>query len=205
VADVLLTVEHPHVFTIGRGGKEQHLLDRGKIPFVRANRGGDITYHGPGQMVIYPIVDLRSTLRKAVHVYLRQLEEITVKTLERFDIIARRFPPWTGVWIDDRKIASIGVRVRRGVTFHGLALNVAPDLSYFDRMIPCGLSWAQVTSMKKELRKKIALTDVKAEWVRNFVARLGYTEVKELCPENIQTGSKSNSPAVPITSASNEF
>ncbi|MGH7846266.1 MAG: lipoyl(octanoyl) transferase LipB [Candidatus Binatia bacterium] len=205
VADLLLTVEHPHVFTLGRAGKEQHLLDRREVPFVRTSRGGDITYHGPGQMVAYPIIDLRSTLRKAVHGYLRQIEEATIATLKKFRIRARRSPPWTGIWIENRKIASIGITVRKGVTFHGLALNVSPDLNYFKRIIPCGLSWAEVTSIEKELGRTIPLSEVKDEWVRNFVDRLGYTELKTLCPEDIQIGSRSNSPAVPITFASSEF
>jgi lipoate-protein ligase B len=205
VADLLLLLEHSHVFTLGRAGKEQHLLHQGSVPFVRTTRGGDITYHGPGQMVAYPIMDLRSTLRRAVHAYLQQLEEVTVTTLEKFAIRAHRSPPWTGIWIGNRKIASIGITVRKGVTFHGLALNVSPELDYFKRIIPCGLSWAEVTSMEKELGKIIPLSDVKDEWTRNFVDRLGYTELKTLCPEDIQIGSRSNSPAVPITFASNAF
>jgi len=126
-ADILLLVEHPHVFTLGRSGKESNILSPGNVPVLRASRGGDVTYHGPGQLVAYPILDLNSTLRKDVHRYLRNLELTTIQTLASFGLVADRKPPWTGVWIDNRKIASIGVAVRRRITYHGAALNVSPD------------------------------------------------------------------------------
>lgn len=198
--DMLLLVEHPHVFTIGRGGKQEHLLHRGNIPFHRTSRGGDITYHGPGQIVVYPLVDLRSTLRRDVHIYLRRLERTAILTLKRFGISAERKPPWTGAWIDQRKVASIGVAVRRGITYHGLALNVSTDLAYFRRIIPCGLPWAEVTSMERELGAEIPLARVKEELTRNFVARFGYRELQELCLEDIPIGLKLEPRAVPTTS-----
>ena len=203
--DILLLVEHPHVFTLGRGGKEKHLLHGGEIPFYRTSRGGDITYHGPGQMVAYPVLDLRSTLRRDVHVFLRRLERTIILTLKAFDISARRNPPWTGVWIGERKIASIGIAVRRGVSYHGLALNVTPDLSYFKRIIPCGLPWAEITSMERELGRGISLAWVKEEFIDHFVRQFGYKELKELCPEDIQIVSKSGPQVVPTTSASSGF
>ena len=151
LSDILLFVEHPHVYTLGRGGKEANVLAAGDVPVHRTSRGGDVTYHGPGQLVVYPIVDLRSKLRKDVHRYVRNLEQSAIQTLADFNIAATRRPPHTGIWIDDRKIAAIGVAVRRCITYHGLALNVNTDLSYFQRIIPCGLAWAEVTSMQKEL------------------------------------------------------
>jgi lipoate-protein ligase B len=198
--DMLLLVEHPHVFTIGRGGKQEHLLHRGNIPFHRTSRGGDITYHGPGQIVVYPLIDLRSRLRRDVHVYLRRLERTAILALKGFGISAKRKPPWTGVWIGHKKIASIGVAVRRGITYHGLALNVSTDLAYFNRIIPCGLPWAEVTSMERELGREIPLAQAKEELTRNFVARFGYRELQELCLEDIPTGSKLEPRAVPTTS-----
>ena len=205
LGDVLLMLEHPHVFTSGRGGKEQHLLSPGAIPCYRTSRGGDMTYHGPGQIVVYPVIDLRSRLRKAVHVYLRGLEEVTITTLQHFGISARRTPPWSGIWIENRKIASVGIAVRRQVSYHGLALNVSTNLSYFNRIVPCGLAWAQMTSMEKELGKQVSLREVKDAWVHNFVTRFGYQKLEGLCPEDIQIGSKSNPPAVPTISASSGF
>jgi len=201
VADILLLVEHPHVFTLGRSGKESNVLSPGEIPVLRTSRGGDVTYHGPGQLVVYPLLDLRSTLRRDVHRYLRNLELATIDTLASCGLVAERKPPWTGVWIDNRKIAAIGVAVRRCVTYHGIALNVTTDLSYFKRIVPCGLTWAEVTSIEKELRRKVSLEHVKREFVRHFVARFGFEELKELCLEDIQTGSKSEPLAVPTISA----
>ncbi|HEU4345657.1 MAG TPA: lipoyl(octanoyl) transferase LipB, partial [Candidatus Binatia bacterium] len=143
--NILLFVEHPHVYTLGRGGKESNVLNRSDVPVYRTSRGGDVTYHGPGQLVAYPIIDLRSKLRKAVHRYLRNLEMAAIHTLGDFGLEAIRRPPYTGIWIGDKKIAAIGVAVRRGITFHGIALNVNTDLGYFERIIPCGLPWADVT------------------------------------------------------------
>ena len=205
LADILLLVEHPHIFTLGRSGKESHVLAPGEITVLRTSRGGDVTYHGPGQLVVYPILDLRSKLRKDVHRYLRYLEQAAIRALKDFGIDAERKPPWTGVWTENGKIASIGVAVRRCVTYHGLALNVKPDLSYFNRIVSCGLSWAEITSMEKEIGREIALDQVKAKFVRRFVARFGYGELKELCLEDIQIGLKSEDQAVPITSGSSGF
>ncbi len=178
--DILLFVEHPRVITIGRGGKELNVLDPGEAPVLRTSRGGDVTYHGPGQMVVYPIVDLKSRLRKDVHRYLRYLEQATIRTLKSFGLEAERNPPWTGVWIGKKKIAAIGVAVRRGITYHGLALNVNTDLSYFDRIIPCGLTWAEVTSMARELGKEQSMERVKERFVDHFAELFGYSEIKQI-------------------------
>lgn len=177
--DVLLFVEHPHVYTLGRGGKAANVLAPKDVPVYRTSRGGDVTYHGPGQLVVYPIIDLRSKLRKDVHRYVRNLEQSAILTLAYFGIAAVRRPPYTGIWIEDRKIAAIGVAVRRCVTYHGLALNVNSDLSYFQRIVPCGIAWADVTSVAKELGTEQNLVDVRDRFLHHFAELFGYTEIKE--------------------------
>jgi lipoate-protein ligase B len=177
--DILLLVEHPHVYTLGRAGKESNVGDVADVPVYRTGRGGDVTYHGPGQVVVYPLIDLRSKLRKDVHRYVRKLERTAIRTLKDFALEAARRPPYTGVWIADRKIAAIGVAVRRSVTLHGLALNVNTDLGYFKRIVPCGLAWADVTSMAKELGEEQSLNSVKKSFLRHFVEVFGYSHVEK--------------------------
>ena len=176
--DVLLFVEHPHVYTLGRGGKAANVLAPKDVPVYRTSRGGDVTYHGPGQLVVYPIIDLRSKLRKDVHRYVRNLEQSAILTLAYFGITAVRRPPYTGIWIEDRKIAAIGVAVRRCVTYHGLALNVNSDLSYFQRIVPCGLAWADVTSMAQELNAEQSIVRVRDVFLRHFAEVFGYSDIK---------------------------
>lgn len=178
-ADILLFVEHSHVYTLGRGGDESNILAPQEVPVYRTSRGGDVTYHGPGQMVVYPIIDLRSKLRKDVHRYVRNLELSAIRTLRDFGLEATRRPPYTGIWIGDRKIAAIGVAVRRGIAFHGLALNVNPDLNYFKRITPCGLAWAEVTSMAKELGKEQSAESVRESFLRHFAEAFGYLDAQE--------------------------
>jgi lipoate-protein ligase B len=178
-ADVLLFVEHPHVYTLGRSGQKVNVLAAQEVPVIRTSRGGDVTYHGPGQMVVYPIIDLRSKLRKEVHRYLLNLEMSAIRTLNDFGLDGMRQPPYTGIWIDNRKIASIGIAVRRGITFHGLALNVNTDLSYFKRIIPCGLTWADVTSMARELGAEQDQSKVRNRFLHHFTELFGYRDVKE--------------------------
>lgn len=170
VPDVLLLLEHPHVYTLGRSFEEEHLVvsrdwlqDHG-IEVCEADRGGSITYHGPGQLVAYPIVDLRRTDddQPDVIVYLRTLEEAVIRTAKAYGVVAGRRDGMTGVWVGDAKLASIGVNISRGVSRHGLALNVATDLSYFDGMVPCGLTGVKVTSLEEVLRGKVQLASVGA-------------------------------------------
>lgn len=187
--DILLFVEHPHVYTLGRGGKESNVIAPEEVPVIRSSRGGDVTYHGPGQLVVYPIVDLRSKLRKDVHRYVRNLELSTIRTLQDFGLAGVRRPPFTGTWIGDKKIAAIGVAVRRCITYHGLALNVNTDLSYFTRIVPCGLGWAGVTSMATELGQEQSAERVRERFLNHFVDIFGYshfqkTEDGELRIEN---------------------
>jgi lipoate-protein ligase B len=177
--DILLFVEHPHVYTLGRGGNASNVLAPEDVPVYRTSRGGDVTYHGPGQLVVYPIIDLRSKLRKDVHRYLRNLEMTAIRTLEDFSLTGSRRLPFTGIWVGDRKIAAIGVAVRRCITYHGLALNVNTDLSYFQRIVPCGLAWAEVTSMARELGTQPDQREVRDSFLRHFAELFDYSDVKE--------------------------
>lgn len=168
----LLFCEHPHVYTLGKSGNEENLLiKKEELPAIGAtyfhiNRGGDITYHGPGQLVGYPILDLENFFTD-IHQYMRLLEEAVIQTLQEFEIKAGRIKGLTGVWLDiddpkkARKICAMGVKTSRWVTLHGFALNVNTDLSYFDKMIPCGINDKAVTSMQKELGRLVDMTKVK--------------------------------------------
>jgi lipoyl(octanoyl) transferase len=153
--DVLLLLEHPPVVTLGRASKERHLTSspeflrsRG-VEVFDVERGGDVTFHGPGQLVGYPILDLKRH-RQDLHWYLRQVEEALIRALARYDIPGERSSGYTGVWTRNRKIASIGVHARDWVTWHGFALNVTTDLSYFDLIVPCGIQGVVMTSMARE-------------------------------------------------------
>jgi len=178
IPDLLLTVEHPHTYTLGRASKEEDLLlnpeelkERGIRTFHIA-RGGRITYHGPGQIVGYPILDLRE-FGQDVHRYLRALEEVLIRTLGSFGIMADRIAGRTGVWVGRAKIAAIGVGIRRWITFHGFALNVAPDLSYFNGIIPCGIAGCQVTSMSLALGRVVETAQVLAVLANCFAETFG--------------------------------
>ena len=171
--DLLLLVEHPRVITLGRAAVEANItastdfLEHHGISVHEIERGGDVTYHGPGQLVGYPIVDL-SRLRKDLHWYLRQLEEVLIHALATFGIDAKRVEGYTGVWVEDRKIASIGVHVTRWVTFHGFALNVHTDLADFDLIVPCGIEQVQMTSMARELGSTYTLGEVGDQVATSF-------------------------------------
>ena len=162
IPDTLLFVEHPHVITAGRSAKRDNLLDLGDTPLFEIERGGDVTYHGPGQLVGYPIFLLRDDERD-LHVYLRNLEESIIRALAGFGLETTRKAGWTGVWnaAAERKLASIGVAVKRWVTLHGFALNVATDLARFAAINPCGLDAAVMGSMTGELGRPIEMEAVK--------------------------------------------
>jgi len=179
----LLVCEHPHVYTLGKSGSENHLL----IPenqladyqatYYKINRGGDITYHGPGQVVVYPILDLDNFFTD-IHKYLRFLEEAVIQTLAAFGLQSGRVDGLTGVWVDihtpnPRKICAMGVRSSRWVVMHGLALNVNTDLSYFGHIVPCGISDKAVTSLEAELKSKQDIEKVKASLVKNIALQFG--------------------------------
>ena len=174
--DTLVLTEHNPVYTIGlRKGASQHLVWSAEalaakgIEYVESNRGGDITYHGPGQIVGYPILSLQH--RKDLHAYLRDLEEVVIRTLAHFGMQTARREGKTGIWLDDqRKICAIGVAVRTWVTYHGFALNVNPDLSHFTGIVPCGITDGAVTSMEAELGCPVDLAEVKARLAVEFQA-----------------------------------
>ena len=182
IPDQLLLLEHPHVITLGRNGHLENLLagddilSRAGISFHPTDRGGDVTYHGPGQLIGYPILDLREWKRD-VAAYVRSIEQVIIDTLAGFGIMAGRIPKLTGVWVGDAKIAAIGVHISRWVTSHGFALNVSTDLSYFQYIVPCGLT-KPVTSMAR-LGAAATLPDVGRALTANF-ARIFECEMKEL-------------------------
>lgn len=169
----LLFCEHPHVFTLGKSGDEKNLLVKKEelhtieATYYHINRGGDITYHGPGQIVVYPIIDMENFFTD-IHKYMRLLEESVIQTLAEFNIRAGRINGLTGVWIDfedakkARKICALGVKTSRWVTLHGLAFNVNTDLNYFNYIVPCGIDDKAVTSLKKELGKQLDMEHVKS-------------------------------------------
>ncbi len=173
--DALLVVEHPHVITVGRRqGAQGNLLAPGEVEVVEVERGGDVTYHGPGQLVVYPILALGEGERD-LHKFLRNLEEAMIRALADFGIAGTREPGKTGVWVGGgaRKIASIGIACRRWITFHGLALNVTTDLSYFARIQPCGFSASVMTSMAAELGRDVPMAPVQAALVAALGEALG--------------------------------
>jgi lipoate-protein ligase B len=181
--DVLLLVEHPPVVTLGRASKGKHLIAspeflRSKgVELFEVERGGDVTFHGPGQLVGYPIVDLKRH-RLDLHWYLRKIEEALINTLADYDIVAERNPSFTGVWTKGKKIASIGVHARDWVTWHGFALNVTTDLSYFDLMVPCGIDGVVMTSIARELgTDDISAQDVIERVSAKFAAAFDLTPV----------------------------
>ncbi len=173
-----LFVEHPPVITLGKSGQEKNLLlskeelERKKINFYNTNRGGDITFHGYGQIVGYPVFDLENFYTD-INMYLRALEQIVISTLKFFKISSKRSPGETGVWLqpDDsssRKICAIGVKTSRWVTMHGFALNVNTDLRYYDYIIPCGIKGKGITSINKEIKKEVSINEVKKKLLENI-------------------------------------
>ena len=175
IGDVLLLVEHPHVLTLGvrgDGGRshilatEEALSSRG-VEVYEAGRGGDITYHGPGQLVGYPILDLKPD-RCDVHRYVRDLEEVLIRVAFDYGITAERVPGLTGVWVGGEKLAAIGVRIARWVTSHGFALNVSTDLGYFNLIVPCGIADRGVTSLSRLLGRTVERADVEDRLIQRF-------------------------------------
>ena len=176
----IIFCEHPHVFTIGRSGKDNNLLINDSIlssinaTYYRINRGGDITYHGPGQIVGYPIFDLEQ-FKFGVKNYIFKLEQSIIKALKEYDIYAKRFIGATGVWIDSdiktrlRKICAIGIRISKYITMHGFALNVNTDLKYFNYINPCGYTDKGVTSIKKEVGHTLAIEEVKKKILKHII------------------------------------
>ena len=162
IKDTLILVEHEPVYTLGKNANKHHLLQsRDKsVEVHNIERGGDVTFHGPGQLVGYPILDLRN-YKKSVSWYMRTLEELTIRVLKEFDIKGSRIKGLTGVWVENKKIAAQGVRISRWVTMHGFSINVCPQLSYYDGIIPCGIFDYDVTSMEECLNKKLSIKKIK--------------------------------------------
>jgi lipoyl(octanoyl) transferase len=171
--DTMILLQHNPVITVGRGGDNkniivpQAILDSYGIKVYEIERGGDVTYHGPGQLTGYPIIDLRN-YQKDVHWYLRQLEEVIIRVLAEYDIIGKKVSGWTGVWVGDEKVAAIGVAVKRWVTYHGFALNINPDLSHFKLINPCGITDKEVTSLVKILGFDVDMADVEDKIISAF-------------------------------------
>jgi lipoyl(octanoyl) transferase len=180
----LIFCEHPHVYTLGKSGDEKNLLIKKEdlhtiqASYYAINRGGDITYHGPGQLVVYPVIDLENFFTD-IHQYMRLLEEAVIQTLQEFQISAGRIKGLTGVWIDfengiaPRKICALGVKTSRWVTMHGLAFNVNADLTYFNHIVPCGIDDKAVTSLQKEMGARLPMEQVKSILKEKIVSLFG--------------------------------
>ncbi len=186
IGDTLLMLEHPHVFTLGRGADERFLLDarRAKVPVYRVSRGGQVTYHGPGQLVGYPILRLEGRDRD-IHRYLRKLEEAMILALAHYGIAASRRAGLTGVWVERRKIGSIGVGIRRWVTGHGFALNLCPDLRFFDEIVPCGIEGCEMTSVAALGHPEIRMREFSAATRSRFAEVFTYSTVTDADPARL--------------------
>jgi len=169
----LLLLEHPHVFTLGRGADsgnilaDQQQLRSNLVEVHETGRGGDVTYHGPGQLVGYPIINLKPD-RCDVHRYVRDIEEVLLRTIAEFDVTGTRIAGLTGVWVGNEKIGAIGVRIARWITSHGFALNVNTDLSYFEMIVPCGITGKGVTSLSQILGRQVDMREVAGVLVHHF-------------------------------------
>ncbi len=182
--DILLLLEHPHTYTLGKTADRKNLLGDEKflkqrnIAVYDIDRGGDITYHGPGQIVGYPILNL-AKWKKDTHKYLRGLEEVIIQVCAYYGLKCGRKEKYTGVWIDDRKICAIGIKVKNWITMHGFAFNVNTDLELFNGIIPCGIKNKSVTSLQAELGEEVNMTEVKKKITEKFKDYFGYTKIKE--------------------------
>lgn len=183
IPDTLLLLEHPHVITLGSSARSEHVLaDEARLSELgvarfEVGRGGDVTYHGPGQLVGYPIFDLKPD-RKDLHRYLRELEEVLVRAIGAFGLDGTRWPGRTGVWTGASKVAAIGVRVSSGwITSHGFALNVSTDLTYFDTIVPCGITDRGVTSLERELGRPVTVDEASEPVIGSFRTVFGFEEI----------------------------
>src|ERR1700691_5651463 len=176
ITDTLLMMEHPHVFTLGRAADERFILENTGVPIRRVSRGGQVTYHGPGQLIGYPILKLEGRDRDVTR-YLRSLEAAMIDALAKFDIDAGRRDAMTGVWVGARKIASIGVGIRRWTTWHGFALNVSTDLSYFDSIVPCGIEGCRMTSVCEVTQRAVTVREFAAVMRESFARVFQYDVV----------------------------
>lgn len=191
IPDVLLLLEHPNTYTLGKVADKKNLLSdpdflkENNISVYEIDRGGDITFHGPGQIVGYPIINLVNWKRDA-HEYLRGLEEVIIRTCDEFGLKSKRNPKYTGVWIDDRKIAAIGIKISRWITMHGFAFNINTDLSLFNGIIPCGIKEKSVTSLSKELNVEVEIKIVKEKLLNHFKQFFEYQKLINVDIHNFQ-------------------
>jgi lipoyl(octanoyl) transferase len=192
IPDTLLLLEHPHVYTLGRNGKREHLLvpaQRLHAPVVETDRGGDVTYHGPGQLVGYPILDL-TRHRRDLGWYMRSLEEVFVRVAADFGIRAGRLPGAPGVWVGNDKLVAMGVHVSRWVTSHGFAFNVKTDLRYFRAIVPCGLRDKGVTSIERLLGRRVEMDVAVERVIEHFAAVFGLEMSREVLSHQLSVISK---------------
>lgn len=195
ICDTLLLLEHPHVYTLGRGAAERFVVaPPAGVPIYRVSRGGQVTYHGPGQLIAYPILKLDGPARD-IHAYLRALEDVIIRTLSACAIGAQRRIGLTGAWVGQRKIASIGVGIRRWTTLHGLALNVNPDLSFFDHIVPCGIEGCAMTSIAGEGRT-VTTADAARLLTSQFAAVFGYQSRKTVNSTEVWSILNSSAPEI---------
>ena len=164
--EYIILVEHEHVYTLGKNANSSNILNKA-CDIIQTDRGGDVTYHGPGQLVAYPIINLKKR-KIGVKSYVKMIEQLISHTLMYYGLETNVPIKETGIWVEDKKIASIGIHVSRGVTMHGLAININTDLSYFDNIISCGIEGVKMTTIDKELGKKIAMNDIKKQLISNF-------------------------------------
>jgi lipoate-protein ligase B len=176
IEDHLLLVEHPPVFTLGKNASKQHIINNSEdVSIIQTDRGGNITFHGPGQLVCYPILDLNH-YKRSITWYMRELEKLIIDVLGEYDIKASRKKGLTGTWVKDKKIAALGVRISRWVTMHGFSLNINPDLNFYKNIIPCGIKEYGVTSMAKVMGNEVpSMDEVKAKMTKHFTKNfVGY-------------------------------
>jgi len=197
IGDTLLLLEHPHVFTLGRGADERFLLAQrhSDVPVYRVSRGGQVTYHGPGQLIGYPILKLEGRDRD-VHRYLRNIEEAMIRALDDCEIEATRRDGLTGIWVGAKKIGSIGVGIKRWTTCHGFALNVCPDLRYFSGIVPCGIDGCEMTSIDTLSDKDISVEEFATTMRSRFAEVFGYEEAVTVDPATLWNLVSSNAPAL---------
>ena len=169
IEDHLLLVEHPPVFTLGKNASKKHIINNSEdVSIIQTDRGGNITFHGPGQLVCYPILDLNH-YKRSITWYMRELEQLIIDVLSEYDIKASRKKGLTGTWVKDKKIAALGVRISRWVTMHGFSLNINPDLNFYKNIIPCGIKEYGVTSMAKIMGNEVPSMDqVKTKMTKHF-------------------------------------
>ena len=176
IEDHLLLVEHPPVFTLGKNASKQHIINNSEdVSIIQTDRGGNITFHGPGQLVCYPILDLNH-YKRSITWYMRELEQLIIDVLSEYDIKASRKKGLTGTWVKDKKIAALGVRISRWVTMHGFSLNINPDLNFYKNIIPCGIKEYGVTSMAKIMGNEVpSMDEVKTKMTKHFTKNfVGY-------------------------------